>query len=235
MTIPQALEPWSWVAGIVGAAIALVTLVWQVRIATKRGSRKGDWEVMDRAFHGVRVGAPIHTLQMLGLKPIDRGGSGSIKITKWQLDNGNEMSVTYDSVQDRILYMEVDWSQKTSGMSLGMGGLLFGRSTLKQIRRLYESNGFSYVKHVMFEIDDGIVTFNAFELRRTPTIIVIFITKLSDQTQHHISTLPPEKQVLGEIGEHFKLDAVAVADESYLDDIWGNEKIYDPKSTPIEL
>lgn len=156
-------------------------------------------------------------------------------MTRWKLGNGNELSVTYDSVQDRILYMEIDWNQKTSGMTLGMGKLLFGRSSLQQIRRLYESNGFSYVKHAMFEIDGGIVTFNAFELKRTPTIVVVFITKISAETRQYISSLPQENQVLGDLGEHFKLDAIAVADESYLDQIWGSDKIYDPKSVAIKL
>jgi len=233
--ILQELESWSWLAGIGSLVIALVTLLWQIRSAMRRTSRKGDWEVMDRAFHGVRIGAPILTLQKLGLKPIDRSGSGAIKITKWRLDNGNEMSVTYDSVQDRILYVEIDWNQKTSGIAADMGGLLFGRSTLQQIRRMYKSNGFSYAAHVMCEVEDGIVTFNAFELKRTPTIIVVFITKLSDDTRQHILTLPAEKQVLAYIGEHFKLDAVAIADESYLDEIWGKDKIYDPKSISIKL
>jgi hypothetical protein len=235
MDIPNTLEPWSWVAGILGSVIALVALVWQVQVATRKISRKGDWETMDRAFHGVRIGAPIATLQKLGLKPIDRSGSGSVKVTKWRLDNGNELSVTYDSVQDRILYMEIDWNGKTSGMSLGMGKLLFGRSILQQIRRLYKSNGFSYANHTMFEIEGDIVTFNAFELRQTPTIVVVFITKISAETRQHISTLPEERQVLGEIGEYFKLDAIAVADESYLDQIWGDNKIYDPKSIAIDL
>lgn len=191
--------------------------------------------MMDRAFHGVRIGAPIVSLQSLGLTPIGRSGSGAVKITKWRLANENELSVTYDSVQDRILYMEIDWSQEQAGRALGMGGLMFGRSTLGQIRRLYKSNGFSYANHMMFEIAGDIVTFNAFELKRTPTIVVVFITKLSGDTQRHISTLPLEKQVLGEIGEHFKLDAMAVADESYLDEIWGKDKIYDPRSVPVEL
>jgi hypothetical protein len=235
MTIPKELEAWSWIAGIVGSAIALITFIWQIRVAKRRTSRKGDWEVMDRAFHGLRIGAPIVTLQKLGLQPIDRSGSGAIKITKWRLNNGNEMSVTYDSIQDRILYAEIDWNQNLSGIAVDIGGLLFGRSTLKEIRRLYKSNGFSYAKHVMFEIEGGIVTVNAFELRRTPTIIVVFITKIAEDTRRHISTLPPESQILGEIDEYFKLDAIAVADESYLDEIWGKDKIYDPKSVSIEL
>lgn len=235
MKLFSEFESWSWVAGIISAIIALITLIWQMRVAMQRTSRKGDWEVMDRAFHGIRIGAPITTLQKLGLTPIDRNGSGALKITKFLLASGNDLSVTYNSTQDRILYMEIDWNQKTTGAKTGLGALRFGHSTLQQIRHLYKSNGFSHAKHIMFEMEEGIVTFNCFELKQTPTIIVVFITKLSNTTRKYIETLPPEKQVMNEIGDYFKLDAIAVADETYLDEIWGHEKIYDPKSIPITL
>ena len=215
--------------------ITVISLAWQIIANSQKSSRKGDWEVMDRAFHGVRIGAPITTLQKIGLKPIDRSGSGAIKITKYLLENGNAMSVTYDSVQDRILYMEIDWNQQTSGMDLGLGALRFGSSTLQQIRRLYKSNGFSYARHMMVPIADEIVAFNAFELNRTPTIIVVFITKLSRDLRQHIAGLPEDQQAIAKIGEHFTLDAVVVAGERYLDEIWGKDKVYDPKSMGIQL
>jgi len=235
MDIPKELEKWSWIAGIIGAAVALVTLTWQIRAASRKTSRRGEWETMDRAFQGVRIGAPIASLRKLGLNPTARSGSGAVKMTKWELANGNYLSVTYDSVQDRILYMEIDWNQKSTGMSPGISDFIFGRSTLKQIRRRYGSNGFSYAKHMMFSLEDCLVTFNAFELKQTPTIVAVFITKLPHESKRVIDTLPDEKQMMGVIGEYSKLDAIAVADESYLDEIWGKEKLYDPKSYPIEL
>lgn len=113
--------------------------------------------------------------------------------------------------------------------------MTFGKTTLKEIRKMYGSNGFSYAEHMMFQVPDGIVTFNAFELTRTPAIIVVFITKLSNESRKEIDSLPEEQQVIDAIAQHFKLDAVAVADESYLDEIWGKHKLYDPKSLPIRL
>jgi predicted outer membrane lipoprotein len=234
MSIPRELEQWSWVAGVLGAAFALITLLWQIHSATRRTSRKGDWEMMDRAFHGVRIGAPFVSLQNLELHQIARSGSGAIKMTKWKLDNGNEMSVTYDSVRDRILYMEIDWSEKPQGITLGMNKLQFGRSTLRQVRDIYNSNGFSYANHMMFSGEEGIATFNAFELKKTPTIVIVFVTKLSKTTERHIASLP-EKLEANAISGYFKLVAVVVADERYLDEIWGSEKIYDSNSVPISL
>ena len=190
---------------------------------------------MDKAFHGIRIGANVQSIQKLGLKPIDRSGAGAAKITKWVLKTGNEMSVTYDSERDKILYMEVDWNQRGSSTKVGITRMTFGKTTLEDIRQLYGSNGFSYAKHMMFQVSEGIITFNAFELAQAPSIIVVFITKLSDESRKEIAALPEEQRAVAAIPQHFKLDAVAVADESYLDELWGKEKLYDPKSLPIKL
>lgn len=108
MEISPSFEKWSWIAGIVSAAIALVAFIWQIVFTERSSSRKTDWNVMDKAFHGIRIGAAIQSMYKLGLNLLDRNGAGAIKITKWEQKNGNEMSVTYDSEHDRILYVEVD-------------------------------------------------------------------------------------------------------------------------------
>lgn len=234
MEISPIFEKWSWIAGIGGALISLVALLWSIFTRSK-SSPQGDWNVMDKAFNGIRIGGAIESVQKLRFKLLDRSGSGAIKIVKWALKNGNEMSVTYNSERNRILYMEVDWNKLESGKSVGISRLTFGKTTLKEIRELFKSNGFSYAQHMMFRLDDGIVTFNAFELAETPTIIVVFVTKLSHRSEEEINLLSDDQQVMGAIGHHFKLVAVAVADESYLDEIWGKDKIYDPKGLPIKL
>ena len=72
-------------------------------------------------------------------------------------------------------------------------------------------------------------------MKLTATIIVVFITEFSNITRSHIENLPAARQVMKEFSEQFKLDAMAVADESYLDELWGHEKIYDPNSVQIAL
>ena len=50
-----------------------------------------------------------------------------------------------------------------------------------------------------------------------------------------IDQLPEEQQVMGALGPYFKLTGIIVADESHLDETWGETKIYDPSSNPIKL
>ena len=232
MELPRFLESWSWLAGIIGTTLALVVVVQQIWSSRRLRSRNGDWEVLDRAFHGIKIGAPIRSLQFLDQRQVARSGDGKIKMVKWCLPNSNELSVTYDSEQDRIVYVELDWSSTPDGVNTGIDGLLFGVSTLSNIRTKYKSNGFAYRAHAMFSTQQGILNFNAFELSRTPTIVVVFISLLDDASS--LKNLP-EEIALTRIGSLCRLEAIAVADESYLDQIWGHEKIYDPASAPIKL
>jgi hypothetical protein len=238
MNIPGELERWSWVAGVVGGLAGLVVisgLAWNAMKSTIYWSiHRGDWVALDRVFGGVRIGASVASLQKINKRPIDRAGEGAIKTTKWRLDSGNEMSVTYDSEQDKILFMEIDWNHEASGINLGVNGLKFGTSTLRQIRRRYGNNGFSYANFFMRPIADGFVTVNAFELKATPKTVVVFITKLCGDSVRRVSELPEQKQ-LALMAEFFKLDAIIVADEAYLDEIWGSEKAYDPGGVPISV
>jgi hypothetical protein len=165
---------------------------------------------------------------------VSREGNGSIKMTKFRLDNGNDLSVTYDSVQDRILYVEVDWNQAPSGKGTGISKLKFGETSLKDIRKRYRSNGFTHLKHASCWDDGELVMFNAFELKRTPTIILAFATRLPHESESLIKTLSPEKQV-ELISNYLMLESIVVADESYLDEIWGEDKSYDPLSKGIRL
>ena len=85
----------------------------------------------------------------------------------------------------------------------------------------------------MFKTPEGVVTFNAFELKSTPTIVVVFVTLL--QNTSSVGPDPSPEQIKAAVGGLFKLVAIAVADESYLDQSWGAKKLYDPKSIPIQL
>lgn len=194
-----------------------------------------DWHVMEKAFYGIRVGGPIQPAYDLEFERLLRRGDGVLKTIKWRLPNSNDFTVEYDSEQDRIRYIQIDWNGNELGKEVGISNFRFGETTLQDIRDSFDSNGFSYATHVMYKDDDGVVTFNAFELVETPTIIIVFKTLLPYEAKAKIDLLPKEKQLLGQIGTHFRLTGISVADETYLDDVWGEVKIYDPKSNPIAL
>lgn len=122
LTNPFTFEQWSWIAGIFSAA--LPTIIWLTSLTRKLF--QSDQQIMDHAFHGVRIGASAKTLQKLKLKQINRSGSGAIKMIKWALPNGNELSVTYNSETDRVVYVEVDWCRKPSAFKTGLTKHKFG-------------------------------------------------------------------------------------------------------------
>lgn len=194
-----------------------------------------DLQAMERAFHGVRIGASSKSLHKLKLKQINRSGSGPIKVTKWMLPNGNDLSVTYNSETDRIVYMEVDWCRKKSASSTGLAKKQFGTTSLGDIRKAFKSNGFTYTNKAFLVTPTEFVTFNAFELHNTPNIIAVFITSISQEDQNKIRALQSEKEMSDEVSNAFKLVAIVLADEAYLDQIWGAKKVYDPVSRPIKL
>ena len=220
-------EEWSWVAGIASTGITVIGGLFGLAMKT----RKSEERAMTRAFHGVRIGASPKSLQKLQLKQIARDGEGAVKMTKWLLPDGNDLSVTYNSELDRIVYMELDWCRNPSSRATDLIKFHFGETSLADIRKYYKCNGFAYANRVVHEEPDELVFFNAFELKDAPNIIAVFITSLSQADQDLIRSTKQGDSFVSSC----KLVAIAVADEAYLDKTWGAEKIYDPISQAIEL
>jgi hypothetical protein len=62
-----------------------------------------------QSLWGIKVGDPPSVLEKINLEPLFREGTGPIKIVKYRLANGNELSVIYNSRENRIIYIENDW------------------------------------------------------------------------------------------------------------------------------
>ncbi|MBN3342822.1 hypothetical protein H5A44_10310 [Pectobacterium brasiliense] len=203
--MPQWIEHLSWVAGIFcGIVLFSETLIKNF----KKFNKNKTWKVLDEAFQGFRIGNTIDKLGDSRLEKIAIEGMGNIKISKIKLKNGNEFSITYDSIKSRIIYMEIDWNQNKSGEKTGINGLTFGKTTLSEIRKKYQSNGFSYKERSFIKSGDVTATFNAFELKNSPNDIIIFVTKTSEKIGIEIKTDKKNK-----VGEIFTLDAIIVSEE----------------------
>lgn len=184
-------------------------------------------ECSAQSLNGVRIGDPASTLQALNLQQISRAGEAGIKVTKFKLPNGNELSVTYDSRADRILYIENDWNLTSQSRAVGASNLAFGSTNLRDIRKMYGSNGFSWKKVFMQRSGNELIMFNAYEIKNKRNGVVVFVTSVDIQEHHSAGA---DSQLLPQLA---RLQAIIVADERYLDAIWGEEKIYDGVSRPI--
>lgn len=184
-----------------------------------------------QSIAGIKAGDPPSVLESLNLEPVAREGSGAMKIVKYKLANGNEVSVTYNSRANRILYVESDWNGKPNATATNFPGFKFGITTLGDIRRVNGNNGFSYRSNAMYESEGEITTFNCYEVRNKPGLITAFVTVLNiAELRKQIGSREPRPE---DMPKNFKLRAIILAEEEYLDSIWGEEKIYDKDSKPI--
>jgi len=184
-------------------------------------------ECSAQSLNGVRIGDSASTLQALNLQQISRVGEAGMKVTKFKLPNGNELSVTYDSRADRILYIVNDWNLTSQSNAVGSSNLVFGSTNLKDIRKMYGSNGFSWKTVFMQRSGNELIMFNAYEIRKKRNGVVVFVTSVDVEEYHSAGA---DSKLVPKLA---RLQAVIVADERYLDAIWGEEKIYDGVSRPI--
>ena len=175
-----------------------------------------------QSLNGVTVGASFSTVKSLKLRPMARDLRYGLNLAKFRLPNDNEISITYSGRADSIIYVEVDWNKRPESIDTGVPGLLFGTTTLGDIRQKYGSNGFAWVKNPLAIKDDTVVAFNAYEIKNRPGVAVVFVTAVAkaDATAAVASS--------DAMGRNFRLYAIILANERYLDSMWGNEKNYDP-------
>jgi len=120
-------------------------------IVTKLDAPSRDWQVMESTFYGIRIGGSVKPAYNLGFERISRTGRGSVKRIVWRLDNENRFSVAYDSAQDRILRITLDWGGENIAREFGFSDFKFGETTPQNIPDTFESNGSSYARHIMSE------------------------------------------------------------------------------------
>lgn len=178
-----------------------------------------------QSLSGIKVGDPPSVLEKLNLEPLATEEHGAMKVVKFKLPNGNELSVT--SRENRIIYIENDWSLRPEGAATDISGFKFGLTTLEEIRRVNGSNGFNWKSTLMQRVEDRIVTFNAYHIKGKPNQAAVFVTGVS--VAHAKKTMSDSS----EMAKFLKLEAIILAEEDYLDELWGEEKLYDKDVKPI--
>jgi hypothetical protein len=77
-------------------------------------------------FAAIFVGDAPSILEKLNLESLARQGRGAIKMVKFRLANGNELSVTYNCRENRIIYVEDDWPFRPEGATTDIPPFKFG-------------------------------------------------------------------------------------------------------------
>jgi hypothetical protein len=166
---------------------------------------------------GIRINDPASALKKITLKAIAKEQN----MTRYRTANGNDFSVTIET--DKVVYLENDWLP-TGGKEPLLTGFTFGKTTLKEIRNKFGTNGFTYTQRDAFTTEKDLVEFNCFEFDSPNNEVLVCVT-----------TMPLTVKATKEnLAEHLKLAAIILADKKYLEEIWGKEKLVDPKYKKIK-
>ncbi|MGX7668753.1 hypothetical protein [Flavobacterium pedocola] len=166
----------------------------------------------------VKIGDPEKSLKSIMLK-IEAKEDGMVK---YLTQNNNHFSVTLEN--GKVVYMENDWLQKPEGKKPLFSNFVFGKTSLREIRKTFGTNGFTYKERSAFTTDTDLIQFNCFEFDSPNNEVLVLITKVAldaELTEENVS-------------DKLKLDAIIIADKKYMDATWGSEKIFDPNYKKIK-
>ena len=153
------------------------------------------------------------TLEVLAKEP---------QMTKFRTQDGNDFSVT--TANGKVVYMENDWKQDLNSRQPLFSDFTFGLTTLKDIRNRCATNGFTYKSRSAFTTNTDLIMFNCFEFDSPNNEILVTITKVALN----------ENLTAENLASKCKLDALIIADKSYLDKTWGNGKVLDRNYKKIQ-
>jgi len=173
----------------------------------------------DVSMAGLKINGPESSLKTIGLKEIAVGGG----LHKFQTANGNELAVTIKS--GKIVYIENDWKEGNTGSAPLISSFEFGKTSLKDIRDRLGCNGFSYKSRMYIKTASDLVMCNCFELN-TPTGEVFAV----------FTRIPLTAKVTADnLATTAKLVGVLLARKDFLNQIWGEQKLYDPTVKKVDV
>ena len=180
-------------------------------------------KVGDKSSDAVRDHSPFSS------SPPPRTGPPDAFLTlRWTQPGGNSISFTTSPEDGRIVFIESDWSGNSANAATDVPGLSFGSSKLADIREKFGSNGFGYKTNAMRSSGQELVSINCYQFTANQNLILALVTTLSIADVPTVSGKPKPDTGQG------KLVAVMLADQTYLQGIWGSDRIFDPKYQPIE-
>ena len=178
-----------------------------------------------QSLSGLRIGDDASRLSFLS-KAQASDTYKSFSVRKWNLSNGNELSVT-TSHSGRIVYLESDWGGRNPDPACDLSGLNFGLTTLSDLRKRFGSNGFGFQgRDAVIQIQGGIAMLNSYEVG---TNIVTFITKVAGDEFLRLK----ESGQGGAVADFARLDAISIAEPGYAKGEWG-DRIFDPNYRKID-
>ena len=172
----------------------------------------------DISMLGIKINDTKNSLDKVKLKVIAKEEG----MVKFKPENGNELSITIEN--GKIVYMENDWLQDERNTQPLYSDFSFGKTTLRDIRNKFGTNGFAYASRRAVTTETDLIEFNCFEFDSPNNEVLVMITKVSVK----------EKVTNENIADKLKLDALIIAEKKYLDAAWGTDKTLDTNYKKIK-
>lgn len=166
---------------------------------------------------GIKLGSISNIQENENMKILANETIEGKNYKKYQLSDGNIASITTDIQTNKIIYIEYEWSYSLKA-NAAASGYIFGITSLDDIRNNNDSNGFAWISNVIQKSEKGALFFNEYPVTQNNNSVVVFVTEIDNPFDKSGSA---------------KLVGIILAEENYLNEIWGNEKIYDSNVPPI--
>ncbi len=176
--------------------------------------------VADASMLGIKIGSPESALSKLTIKQIAKTGD----ITKYRTGNGNDFVVTTE--EGKVVFLENDWNQKPEGAESLIPGFMFGQTSLKEIRKRFDTKGFVYAHNQNLITKEYMYEFHCFEVESIVPQVLVVVTKIPFSTNVTENT---------DIASKLKLDALVLGDPDYLEFLWGEQKSFSEDNKKVRL
>jgi hypothetical protein len=180
-----------------------------------------------QSIDGFTVGGDIKAALKSHAAPSATGKLGGYDAYRWVDEQGSVVSVTAAPKTGRIVFVESDWNGDPAQAKSPVPGLLFGTTTLADIRARFGSNGFVFKKYALHMDARDIISVNGFELAGEKKAVLVLVTTQPVASVPEVDGKPqidPGKGVL---------QAAILADLAYLESLWGKDRVADPKDKPV--
>jgi hypothetical protein len=179
-----------------------------------------------QALDGLMVGGSIAAASKLGT-PAYTENQFPYTVAKWNLPDGNYVSVTSNAADGRIVYVEADWAGPKAQAQSDFTGFVYSITTLGEIRKTFGNNGFAFKAHADAMLPQGLALFPCYRLAAAAGVAACFVTLVPKPEVPDIQAHPEQ------IGTRARLVSIILGDMHYLDSLWGEEKMSDPANAPI--
>lgn len=180
----------------------------------------------DISMNGISIHDSETKLESIKLEVVASQKDKKSSTIKYKTENGNDFSITTKNGQ--VVYLENDWLQTVEGNKPLLSQFIFGETSLQDIRSYFGTNGFTFTKTAGFATDNALIEFNCFEIDSPNNEILVCVTKL--QINKDVNDIE-----YNTIAKYLKLDAIIIADNEYLEKLWGSQKSYDPNYKKVKL